>query len=410
MPESARRLLFCALGGRGFVHPLIGIAAELRCRGLQSTFATSPHFVGLLEAQGFSRVPRGVTDGLSFPLSRWADPAQVAMQVKHIEYAIDLWKPDALVTNQLCLGPLIVAERLNVPVVVLGLATYLFPSAGDRALHPSTRARLAWQHADIMRYYNASRAAFNMAPLPDEPENSPLLGDAFLLQTIPEVLPWLDRPPSNVHFVGSCVWEPEEADEELQAWLRGRVPGTPTVYVQLSRSFESPSPWPSLRAAIDESGVFVAMSTSRMDVDLGPVAPRMFARPYVPQQQAIRAADAVIATGHTSAVLGAVSNGVPLLLLPAGSGSLDIAEAYSSAGMARVLRDDQQLTITPDEILRLVDDPRVRESARRLAVLFARADGASMAADIVEGVVSRSSRVASTIEGSPQHLLTGALE
>ena len=45
----------------------------------------------------------------------WGKPLGVAMQTKHIEFAVSAFRPDVIVTTHLVLGALIVAEKVDLP-------------------------------------------------------------------------------------------------------------------------------------------------------------------------------------------------------------------------------------------------------------------------------------------------------
>ena len=123
------RFLFCSLASHGFVYPAIGIAEVLRRRGHKVAFVTDLTCRDTLGQAGFARIPRGNTDGPSFQVKHWAEPLAVAIQVKHIEYALEQFNPDVMLGQQLTLGPLIAGDRHRLPVAMLGLAAYLWPAS-----------------------------------------------------------------------------------------------------------------------------------------------------------------------------------------------------------------------------------------------------------------------------------------
>src|SRR5262249_7123290 len=149
-PGLKVKFLFCPLASHGFVYPLIGIARVLRARNHEVVFVTGPAFAQTLGAAGFDRVSRGARDGSSFDVSSWFNPVSIAIQVRHIEYALQSFQADSLVTTQLALGPLIVAEMRRLPVAVLGLATYIWPLWPlDHVPQSPEDERLRWRYADM---------------------------------------------------------------------------------------------------------------------------------------------------------------------------------------------------------------------------------------------------------------------
>ena len=390
------RYLFCPLASHGFVYPAIGIAEALSRRGDEVAFATGPAFAGAIARAGFERIPRGAKDGDSFEVSIWGHPLSAAMQVKHVEYALERFAPDVLVTSQLANGPLLVGEREGLPVAVVGLAAYLWPLwPRDAAPQSEADRLLEWRHADMMGHFNRVRSLFGMPQVEAHHLDSPLHGDLFMVQSVPALETCAGAFPRRVRCVGSCLWEPpEEADAELAAWLEDAVgAGQSVVYVQHGRSFDKPGFWSQLVDAFKDRPVRVAASVGRMDKEAGAVPAGWFVRGHVPQGQVLRYASAVVSTGHTSAVLGALSHGLPSLLIPSGSGTEDIAERCVGAGAALAVfdrdRDVPPLKALVDELLH---GDSLRENAKRLREAFAEYDGCGLAAGLLGGVSRDSAR------------------
>jgi len=202
-----------------------------------------------LEPLGIERITRGTGDGGSFELTTWFVPLRTAIDVKHVERAVRQFTPDVLVTQQLCQAPLIVGERQRIPVAVMGLFSYLWP-VGQRvsperfaACEPTRR----WRLSDATRILNEARELFRLPALEADASDSPLLGDLFLLRTVPELEPELQALPARVHTVGPCLWEPPRAEDAWDA-IRGRFaePEAPLLYVQQGRTFRSPGFWKQL--------------------------------------------------------------------------------------------------------------------------------------------------------------------
>src|SRR4029077_7498489 len=210
--SAPKKFLFCSLASHGFLHPLIGLARELSRRGNRVAFVTDLAFARDLAEAGFPRIPRSAPgDGPSFTLSIWYQPLAAAIQVKHIEYALQIFAPDVLVTSSLCLGPLITAELHGLPVGILGLTPYLWPA--ERALrHREARGDdelgRAWRFHDMTKYLNGARQLFKLPPVEGDFLRTPLLGDLYMLRSTRQLEPLARSLPPQVHFVGSCLWEP----------------------------------------------------------------------------------------------------------------------------------------------------------------------------------------------------------
>jgi MGT family glycosyltransferase len=386
-------ILFCPLAGYGFVNPLIGIAKALHSRGHAGMFVTGPAFTQALDEADLSRIPRGAQDGPSFDVATWGLPLSVAIQIKHIKYALDRFSADMLVTTQLALGPLLAAEIMGLPVAVLSLATYLWPLWPlDHKPKTEQERRLQWRYADMMSHYNKARSLVGLSPTDADHLTNPLLGDLFMLQSVPELEQNKYEFPSKVHFVGSCGWEPQTSDMELSTWLdECKAAAEPIIYVQAGRSFHLPSFWPPLRDTLKDKPLRIVAASERMDGEVGSIPNNFFVRAHVPQGKVLPYSSAVIATGHTTAVLGALTHGLPSLLFPTGSGSDDIAEHCEQVGAALCLHE---ATLGPGVLEKAVDELLVnnnlRQKAEYLRIAFARAGGISRAAELIESIgVSR---------------------
>ncbi len=384
------KLIFCPLDSYGFVYPLIGIAQILRSRGHEIAFVSGLESSSTLQTMGFPRIRRGESDGASFNLQTWGIPSSVAIQVKHLEYAVTQFPADVLVTTQLTLGPLLIGEMAKLPVVVLGLAAYMWPPCWPPGYEPKSRSeqRLQWRYSDMMRHYNKSRSLIGLSPTNADPALNPFLGDLFLLQSVPELECAEFDFPTKVHFVGSCVWEPSLEDPDLSSWLEeSNIIGMPIIYVQPGRSFGFQSFWPSLLSVLKDKPIRVAASLGRMDGNIGSIPENFFARDHLPMGKILPHASAVISTGHTTAVLGALTHGLPLLLLPYGSGADDIAERCERAGAALCFYDYRKgvtASFLDNAIDELLHNSSLKYQAASLREKLTQGRGISYAAKLIE--------------------------
>lgn len=382
------RFLFCPLAGHGYVNPLVGIALALRERGHLVAFATGPSFSVLLNAEGIDRIPRGDNDGESFEVPLWHDPLAVAMQVKHVEYAMDRFSPDAIVAPQLTHGPLIAAERHAVPVGVLGFAAYLWPGVGMTGRQPQTESehRLAWRYDGMASGFNRARKIFGLPPVRRDSVDERMLGDLFMVQSVAELEGALDDLPPRTHLVGACLWGRGGLDAETDRFLcDAELAALALLYVQQGRSFEVPSFWPHLLVAGRNRPVRVVASVGRMDDARGDVPTNFLVRDHVAQEAVLPRADGAICGGNTTAVLGALTHGVPMLLIPAGNEQPDIAERCVRAKTA-IERSpfDLDATVLDRALETLLGSPDLKAGAARLHDAFAREDGLSRAATLLE--------------------------
>ncbi|HYL06496.1 MAG TPA: nucleotide disphospho-sugar-binding domain-containing protein [Thermoanaerobaculia bacterium] len=391
------RALFCSFESPGFLFPAIGLAAALRARGHQVAFVADRTAEPRLRQAGFERLPRGDRDGRSFETGQWFRPLAVTLQVKHVEHAVARFVPDLLVGQALALGPLIVRERCGIPVAVQGLATYLWPCGAGRPGDAATATvrRRAWRHQTMLRHLNEARVLAGLPAADAGPGDSPLLGDLFQLRSVRE-LHGGDDLPSRTRLAGACLWEPENQDDELDAWIAAaRDAGRPIVYVHHGRACGGLAFWQSLLEAFDDGALRIAAATSRPSAELEARLPpgAFYLRRQIEQGRVLRCADLLIGSAASSAVLGALSHGVACLLIPAGGEQLDLAEQVERAGAGRILAPK---AVTPAALRRaasqVLADGRLRRGARELQRAFGKLAGFGAAAEQLEGL-ARPSRV-----------------
>jgi len=383
------KFLFCPLASYGFIYPAIGIAKTLYQRGHEVAFVTSLTFSEILRQAGLERIPRTAKDGPSFQVELWAEPLAIVIQVKHIEYALECFAPDVLVGHQLTIGPLIVRVLHGLPVAVLGLAAYLWPASKSLLKRPPLsegERLLVWRYGNMMEIYNRVCELFWLPLSYANYRETPLLGDLFLLQSVPQLEEDADVLPEKVHLIGSCLWEPPQLDVELSHWLQeSNVAGEPVIYVQPGRSFQEPRIWPHLVDVLGNHQVRVVASISRMDGQAGAIPKNFFVRNHVSQGQVLPQVQAVISSGHTSAVLGALVHGLPSLLIPCGSGTEDIAERCQRAGAAICLSLSRVTVETLEQAMQtILNCPDLRQNAQALRQAFAKINGFEQAADLLE--------------------------
>jgi UDP:flavonoid glycosyltransferase YjiC (YdhE family) len=419
------RCLFCSFASPGYLFPLVGLARELVRRGHVVAFATGPEGAEVLEAAGVRRIARGEPDGRSFQVATWGNPVATAVDVKHAEHAVSVFAPDLLVSHQLCQAALLVRERTGLPLAVLGLFGYSWPSsdssAASTAFASEGAARLEstrrWRLGDNLRTLNEARALFRLSPVHVEGGEGPLLGDRFLLRTTAGLDPELPRLPARVHAAGACLWEPPEEEGDAWAPLRARLadPEAPLLYVQPGRTFGGPGFWPVLLEAVAGRPLQVVASVGRMDAPAGSLPPNVHAAPHVPQGLVLPRARAAVYAPTTSAVLAALAHAVPGIAVPSGSETPDNAARLAALGCALALEPEGLSAATlGDALSRVLNDGEMRSACRRARRALGDPGDFTLAADHVErlGAPARPPSIDATsaIIGAPADALAAAWE
>ncbi|GIH99456.1 glycosyltransferase [Planobispora takensis] len=379
------KVLLCPLSDPGYLYPAIAIGSELRRRGadvhvLGGGAARAPVTgAGLpfLAARDYGARPA------AFSVARWM--REETGQHHAILRAAREVGAGLLLTSVLCHGALLAGERLDLPVVVAGLAAHLWEYRSGGGAEPALPAARLWRSREMLAAYRRSRERLGLAP---RDGGHPLLGAALLLRGDPV----LEFPgavlPERAHHVGPCSWEPAPDPDGLARILDrlARV-GKPVVYVHLGRIFGGTSPWPRLNAAFT-GGPFqavVELGRSR-DPQPAPGADLVVVRePWM--GPLIERAGLVLTSGTSAPVLNALLRGRPLGVSPAGSEQPLLAGACVRAGVAAGVPDD--LDRDPVEVLVSVWRDRGRRArAAEIGRRLAAADGGGRAADIVQAVAA----------------------
>ncbi len=382
------RILIASLASPGFLYPLIAVAHKALSRGHAVRCCTDVGYGMILEQHGLKRVARGDRDGASFATATWHNEVDVAIQVKHLEYAIGHERPDVILCSSLTLGPLIVRDLYSIPVAVLGPMVQLWndPSASPRSQRDE---RQAWRYQDYFQHYNKARFALGLGLSRDDFANSPLFGDAFYLQSVPEFSP-NDIPHPKVSYVGSCVvpLENEEHDGEAAEWAaRQRDHGRSLLYAQLSRSFEHESFWPPLEAFLARSNCAAVCSVGRYDRSFSRSHDKIFARGHLSQFHALRSVDATVCAGHPAAILGTIAAKKPLVVCFTGSGTDDNAESCADQGIGIAVDVDHAAPSSVGEAVHSVlTERRFEVAAKEMQARFASYDGPGLVCESMEAL------------------------
>lgn len=381
------RVLFCALSTPGFLFPQLGLAGKLRDIGHDCAFVTGLDMEHFVKNEGFVRLPRSKKDGHSFEVGEWGSPLHIAMQVKHIQYALGIFPADILVTNALGLGAMLVSRIQEIPVCVIGIASYLFPTkivTSDTAMSDLKNRNLR----EMLDIFNRACESLGLPRTTGDPDPNVLLGDCFLLRSVPEFTPYAEFLPEKVQYAGALMWEPAGIlDEQLRCALEhARAVRRPIVYLQPSRAIKGRGAWPNVVRALARKNITVVACTGRLNEPFESVPENFIVRDYVPQMRILPFCAGVITTGHSTPVLGALIAGVPLLVIPDYSGTHDTADMCRLTAAA-IAGDKSKMSVDSDYteglVHTLLQDNALLQAARRAKESFQRVDSLEVASAAV---------------------------
>lgn len=337
------RFLISTFTEDGFLFPAVGLAKQL---------CTCGHSVAIIaDEKGATRLKELNVSWLEVlsasedacAVKHWGDQDAILQLLPTIRRAISFYQPDALIVTPLSIGALVVGEEEHIPTIVLGFASYLLPRIVHEnkiSDHESDNLR-RWRYSETSSILEGARLRAGLGPSIENYENTRLNGILHLLRTVPALERGGIDLPKCVRFVGACLWEPAALDEALvNTCNRSSHDGVPVIYAQVGRSFKSVSLWSKLVEAFANEKVFVVAAVARCDMLIRVVPKNFLVVRTANQGSILPATQLVVCDGHSTATLGALSDGVPLVLMPNGSGTEEVALMCERSGAASVLPND----------------------------------------------------------------------
>ncbi len=362
------RILFTTTRGMGHLTPLLPYARRLSARGHDVRFASVVELRDRLEREGFGHF------ALDGPVREQIAP--ILMRAKHLsptqasalniaeifvgayagtalpamEEVLRTWRPDVLVRESLEYSGLIAALSMNVPhaqVLVYSVhweSAFLLPWAIPALQHLCQTAGVACNIGPVLR----SETAFSAFPeaidgdaadrgLPlirvaSEPDRS--MSSAGSPWTLP------DGAPLVYMTFGSMVAGLRAAKYIFRTAVRA-VRGLPVHVLVTTGS--------------DAARRLVSVVPDNVTVES-----------WVPQDEVLPHAVAMVCHGGTGTVLGGLAAGVPMIVAPFFANQPDNAERIEQAGAGLSVPEltVENLRAALERVLR---EPRFRERARQIA-------------------------------------------
>ena len=377
------KYLFCTHGNSGSLGPSIAIAKELARRGHEVAFVSEPSAASWLSREGLTYIPTSSHRPSGFSARLWADTDRAILQCAYIQDAVREFGPEVLVGHQLTLGSYIMSEVIGVPLAVIGLAAWMYPTRSGSGLW-LIRDESAWRHAEFIARLNEVRQRLTMPPLEADFE-TPIQGNVFFLRSVPALERNVADLPSRVHFIGAAIEPLPMLAPDLERWLRD-CEGRQCLYVQEGRTFDCPRFLDLVIETFADTPVRVVIDFANIDGGLPRRWPsNFFAKDGICGSAVLDHCDTVLTTGHSTAVLSAICHGVPMLLFPNGSGTTDIAARCLAAGVA-IVSDAASITQAQlrQNVEALCRHLCFHEAADKLQREFAAYNAPSIAGDLLE--------------------------
>jgi UDP:flavonoid glycosyltransferase YjiC (YdhE family) len=356
-------MLFSFVGGRGHLEPLLPVARAAAAGGHTVAVACAPSMLPTVEAEGLDAVPIGTSTGTT-PARRPLRPVDRAREARDLRerfarraahhrapLAVALcqtWRPDLVVCDETDFGVLVAAEHLELPY-----ATVLVIAAG------------AFVRPDVVGPpLEELRARYGLPPDPELGRPSHYL----VIATLP---PSYRAPTDPLPDTAHC-FRPGGARRTAPppAWSKVR-PNAATVYFTLGTIFhlESGDLPGRVLTGLQELPINV-VATVGHDVDpaeLGPRPRHVHIARYLPQASVLPHCDLVVSHGGSGSVIGALTYGLPSVLIPLGADQPQNAARCADLGVAQVL---DAMSLTPESVRAAVagglEEPGYRRQAERL--------------------------------------------
>lgn len=402
--EAARRFLFVTFEGGGNVPPVLGLARRLVERGHRVRVLTEPCLSEVVEHVGARLIPFAEhftrTDRREVLMRDWeakTPPAAIGRTLEDVvlgpaeivaratEAALDAEEADTLVVDWLMPGALVAAEARGLPAAVLVHCTNMLPGPGKPAagfvpargplgrLRDRLVNRLMHRTADgWLPHFNAVRRRRGLGPLVHVFDGY-FRADRLLVQTSEAFDFPITPAPEQVVYVGPVLDAPDWVEEKRWSNPWPASDTRPLVVVSLSSTFQNQ------RQTLQQAMTALGRVEARGLVTLGPamwseafdVPDNVVVVASAPHGQVFPHADAFVThCGHGS-TMRALAHGVPLVALPMGRDQDDVAARIVARGLG--LKPRRKPGAIAAALRRVLEEPRFREAATRMAVTI-RAD------------------------------------
>ncbi|MGB1249034.1 MAG: glycosyltransferase [Candidatus Promineifilaceae bacterium] len=399
------RFLFCPLASHGYIYPAIRVAQSLQALGHTVGFVTGSGFDSELDEANCPRVNTGSEPSrVAFRVSLWGSTKPNVLQVALVREAAAVFQPDAIVASSMALGAILFAKWHHIPVAVLGLGTYMWPTCENAPLPNSTPDEVhtdsGLRYLTVMHIANQIASICGHTPYQGDYDQFPLLGDLYLLRSISALQANHLRLPTKVRLVGACTWYPSVDQNAYRTLAAALDTDMPICFVQhdnrWSRQFEQenhmregiPDFWETLVSVLADRPVRVIVSTNDSDLVTATQPDNFFVDRFIPHQLIFPRADYVIATGTSSVMLAALSHGLPMLQIVTASENFLVAERCAETGVAICLPvEDVTEARLRESFGRLTSDQTLETNAQRMAADFADMRECNHAANLIINMV-----------------------
>jgi MGT family glycosyltransferase len=397
------RFLFATWDGGGNVLPTLAIARQLRGRG-HSVRVLGPRSLRLqiegagCEFSAYARVPQRLPSlpgaavlgraRAGFLVMELARAAPVLAYAEDVLSELERNPVDVLVVDFMLAGAIAGGERAGLPTAALMHTVYCLPAPGRPPFGPAFRAHAGpgWRLRDTavsavrrrtqqpsLRDLNEARRRLGLAPVASASDQLDHIARVLVLTTEDFDPPPARRPP-NISYVGpqpADPWRSEPLDLPFSIEDRKSL-----VAVSFSTRFAATE---IVQRVLDTLAALPVHGLVTLGPALAPGDLRLpgnvVAHRFISHGVVLPRAQLVITHAGLGTVMAALTHGVPLLCIPLKNDQFENAARVVSAGAGRTLGSHTRRSSLKPAILQLLNEPRFREGAGRMAEAVAAHEG-----------------------------------
>jgi UDP:flavonoid glycosyltransferase YjiC (YdhE family) len=359
------RVLMTTKAGAGHFGPMIPFAHALRGAGADVLIAAPRQAAPMVRSEhlplwAFDDPPAGERDAVFASLGDLsaASPERVLGDIfaridaraayPGVLAVSQVWRPDVVISEITEFAGPLAAEAIGVPSICVGISAQ---GRSERVL-PAVLPAIAELRAD-----------FGLRP---DPDGARLLGRPYFT-LMPAAL---DDSPSPAALRFREVAD-MTGDRRTPRWAAG---DEPLVYLTFGSVAPTMDLYPELyRAAIDALAalpvrVLVTIGRNADPADLGPLPARVHVERWVPQNDVMPHAAAIVCHGGSGTVTMGLAAGVPLVVVPLFADQPWNAERVDAIGAGIAVQGGREAVPgIGDAVRRLLADPSYRATAQRVA-------------------------------------------
>jgi MGT family glycosyltransferase len=437
-------IIIAGFPAQGHVTPLLAVAENFVKRGDEVRFITGSLFADKVAATGATYVPlpaeadfddqplaeryperaklKGLKAGVFDVEHVFARPAK--SQYETIVAALAAKPADVVIAESVFVGASFLLQRprsARPAVVMCGVIPLSITSRDTapfglglppaRVLNRPRNAALAVIIRRVMqqanRTLNALHREVHGSDIPWTFIDWGRHADALVQFTVRSFEYSRSDEPSTVSFVGPlCATGSRASLPEWWSDLDGTRPVIHVTQGTVANTDYDQVIAPALRALADDDVLVVITTGGRSVSTLAPLPPNARAATYLPYDELLPRTSVFVTNGGYGGVQHALRYGVPIVATGGKEDKPEVGARIAWSGVGRRIRSERP---TPRalrrDILAVLNQPRYRQAARRVAADMAAAPGFAGLADIVDRLVGTASPTQSVADNTSSALV-----